>query len=570
MDTFENLGLIAQQTGTTVSETAFHLLNSLGSSEENIERPIAGTPDTTIFSREAVLSKAKELRTPGGTPAQRGPSEPPDLERMADLIPLPAIVLAPITDANGQVSDFTVTYGNSEVGFLAGSHSPKPGTTLLQVFPDLANSGLIPTYAHSIRGGMPVKLDLFPFQGMVNGEYRIQTVDIRAQPHHGRLLVTWRTHDAASERARRVADAERLGHIGWAEWNLHTDEVTWSYELYGMHGRDLADGPLMLDAYREVVHPDDLDVVEGLLRGLTERGEDTDVEFRIRTPEGEIKDMRVSATTIADPEGRLFLLRGVFQDITGKRKTERELNEARLGVERAMLDATLKMQDELLPPGSTEVDTDDYQVCVRYVGMGANVGGDWYEARVRTDGSLFLAVGDVCGHGLPAAAGMARVSNALRGLSSTDLGCGQMLSALNRLVCQTEDIDSITSAIAGTLRPGAPVLHWAQAGHPNPVLVSGGTPLLLNRPHGTLLGTDRDAGYEDAELEMHPGDLLLWYTDGLIEHRQHGIDEGMARLLDAIRDCGTDSAESFLDELLERIGPLAGTDDVCLLAVRVR
>jgi serine phosphatase RsbU (regulator of sigma subunit)/PAS domain-containing protein len=565
---FENLGMIAQQTGTTVSEAAYLLLHSLGTDETDLTLPSSGKPDTTIFSREAVLSKAKQLRATG-TPTGSKNADRPDLERLADLIPLPAIVLTPLSDDDGNITDFTLSYGNNEARFVGGNTRPTPPATLLQVFPDLATSGLIPTYAHAVRTGAPVKLDLFPFQGMVEGEYRIQTVDIRAQPHNGQLLVTWRTHDAASERARRVADAERLGHIGWAEWNLYSDEVTWSYELYAMHGRDLADGPLTLDAYREVVHPDDLDVIEGLLRGLTERAEDTEVEFRIRTRDGELKDVRVSATTIADPEGNLFLLRGVFQDVTSRRRTERELSEATLAVERAMHDATLKMQDELIPPGNTSVNTKDYQVSVRYVSADGNVGGDWYEARVRADGSLFIAVGDVSGHGLPAAAGMARVSNALRGLSVTDLDVDQMLSALNKLVCQTEDIDSIASAIAGTLQPGARMLRWAQAGHPNPTLIRNGTPLLLDRPDGKLLGTDISADYEVAELELREGDLLLWFTDGLIEHRQLGIDEGLARLHDALLECSTACAEEFLDELLAKIGPLAGTDDVCVLAARV-
>jgi serine phosphatase RsbU (regulator of sigma subunit) len=165
---------------------------------------------------------------------------------------------------------------------------------------------------------------------------------------------------------------------------------------------------------------------------------------------------------------------------------------------------------------------------------------------------------------------MARICNALRGLSATELSCAGMLGALNQLVCETEDPETIASAITGTLDPERPMLEWAQAGHPPPVLIRDDAPMLLSRPRGLMLGTVPDAAYEQEPTELLGGDLLLWYTDGLIEHRERSIDEGISRLLDAAAGCTAMSAEGFLGDLARRLAPLTAGDDICMLAVRVR
>jgi serine phosphatase RsbU (regulator of sigma subunit) len=162
---------------------------------------------------------------------------------------------------------------------------------------------------------------------------------------------------------------------------------------------------------------------------------------------------------------------------------------------------------------------------------------------------------------------MARVNNALRGLSATELSCDQMLVALNRLMCETEDPETIASVIAGTIYPGVPYLRWAQAGHPEPVLVRADRPELLARPLGPMLGTDPDAGYAALETGLRSGDMLLWYTDGLIDR---DLARGTSRLLNAAAASPVTTAEAFLDGLSRRLAPLATGDDLCMLAMRVR
>ena len=102
------------------------------------------------------------------------------------------------------------------------------------------------------------------------------------------------------------------------------------------------------------------------------------------------------------------------------------------------------------------------------------------------------------------------------------------------------------------------------------MLVSGGAARLLARPSGLLLGTVPTAQYDLAEEELAAGDVLFLYTDGLIERRDRDIDAGLTALLAAAGGEQGQTADEAIAALLDRLGPPAAEDDVCLLAVRVR
>ena len=121
---------------------------------------------------------------------------------------------------------------------------------------------------------------------------------------------------------------------------------------------------------------------------------------------------------------------------------------------------------------------------------------------------------------------MARIGNALRGLSVTGQSASTLLYWLNRLVCSDESPEQVASAAVLVFDQDRPMLHWAQAGHPPPVLVSGGVARLLAQPSGLLLGTVPTAQYDFGGGKIC-GDVLFLYTDGLIERRDRDIDAGL-------------------------------------------
>jgi serine phosphatase RsbU (regulator of sigma subunit) len=122
------------------------------------------------------------------------------------------------------------------------------------------------------------------------------------------------------------------------------------------------------------------------------------------------------------------------------------------------------------------------------------------------------------------------------------------------------------SVVAGYFDPPTRVLTWAQAGHPPPVLVRGPVARALDQPAGVLLGAGR-SGYEAASLAMEPGDLLLLYSDGLIERRHRSLEEGLAALTSAT--AGVTDPEQVINVALGAIGSEDTEDDTCLVALRV-
>ncbi len=228
---------------------------------------------------------------------------------------------------------------------------------------------------------------------------------------------------------------------------------------------------------------------------------------------------------------------------------------------------TLELQLAILPLHDEPFDLPGLRAVVRYLPASAasRVGGDWYITAELPTGQVLLAIGDVAGHGLPAAAGMARLRGALAGLSITGAPPQQLVAWLNELVRHVAP-EHTASVIAGYFDPESRMLTWAQAGHPPPVLVRAGQARALPQPDGVLLGAGQ-LPYTAATVQLQDGDLLLLYSDGLVERRRSSIDEGLAVLLAAA--AGVTDPERVVAAALEALGSVSSDDDTCLVALQV-
>jgi PAS domain S-box-containing protein len=205
-------------------------------------------------------------------------------------------------------------------------------------------------------------------------------------------------------------------------------------------------------------------------------------------------------------------------------------------------------------------------------GRAAQVGGDWYDVIPLADGRIGVAIGDVSGHGVRAAALMGQLRGTLRAYALEGRPPGQVLAALNRATSASalppEQLATVAYAVVD-LTTGQ--VRHARAGHPPLVLVepagTGWDPHLLDGPAGLPLGVDEHATYPEATADLYAGSWLLGYTDGFVERRNEPFDAGLDRLLDALRGSSRSIPDEILDELLATV-PGPADDDIALIALR--
>ena len=227
------------------------------------------------------------------------------------------------------------------------------------------------------------------------------------------------------------------------------------------------------------------------------------------------------------------------------------------------------LQRSLLPDRLPEIE--GLQIAARYLpsAHALEVGGDWFDAIALPGGSVALAVGDVVGHGLRAAAAMGQVRNALRAYAMDGHAPAAILERLDRAV-PFPDSEAMATAMCLLLDPLSGEFVYASAGHPPALLLSPGeTPRYLQEGRAVPLGTIQPPVFEEATDHAPHGSTILLYTDGLVESRDVPIDVGMARLAEAaagVEGGADDVAEHVIGSLLAGGSP---EDDVALVVARL-
>jgi serine phosphatase RsbU (regulator of sigma subunit)/anti-sigma regulatory factor (Ser/Thr protein kinase) len=195
------------------------------------------------------------------------------------------------------------------------------------------------------------------------------------------------------------------------------------------------------------------------------------------------------------------------------------------------------------------------------------VGGDWYDVFLAEPGVLSFVVGDVVGRGLRAASAMGQLRSAVRAVAGPGIGPARLLSRLDHFVEQVEAAGMATLAYA-ELDLGTGVVRYSCAGHPPPLLLPTDAELTLlwdgrSTPLGAFL---HPVTRPEAEVQLAAGDRLLLYTDGLIERRDRGLDDGLELLTAAAAAARTkplDVSVSTLTQVL--LEDEQSRDDVCVL-----
>ncbi len=199
-------------------------------------------------------------------------------------------------------------------------------------------------------------------------------------------------------------------------------------------------------------------------------------------------------------------------------------------------------------------------------------GGDLYGAWALPRGEVAVLVGDVAGKGVETAALSAMTRFFIEARSWDCESPAKVLAQANVMLRSRLPSDTFVTAFLGFLAGGG--LRYANAGHLAPILVRSGGRIGEPPGRGLPLGIEDRPLYEDMELELHRGDLIMGFTDGLVEARREGEMFGLERLGRAVADAGAD--ERPLEEVVELVHEAVRswadelTDDAVALALRRR
>lgn len=199
--------------------------------------------------------------------------------------------------------------------------------------------------------------------------------------------------------------------------------------------------------------------------------------------------------------------------------------------------------------------------------QGSQLGGDWWDAFEIADGRVVVTVGDVAGHGVSAATAMSQMRTALRAYMLDGHGPDACVDRLDGFMATMLPGQTATVVIM-VADPATGRVEIANAGHPPPLLLRGGTATPLSHASRPLLGVDVGSASTD-EITLAADDVLLFYTDGLVERRGMEIYESIDRLGRAAgRADRSGSLETWVDGLLA-IAPGTIDDDLTVVALRL-
>jgi len=282
-----------------------------------------------------------------------------------------------------------------------------------------------------------------------------------------------------------------------------------------------------------------------------------------------IERTTVGHLRLAQPAGRSFspTERSLLQDAADRaalaiRRAQLHEEEHRIAVE---------LQRGLIPKSLPNVSGIDLAASYDVAGLSAQVGGDWYDAFAMPGGRLGIVVGDVTGRGIRAASAMGQLRTLTRAFALAQGGNrtpGEALTLLNRHQLEGGD-EHLFTIVYAILDPGRGTISWANGGHPPPLLRGvDGTCRYLEGGNGLMGVEDNPYGTHEEPTGAH--DLVVLYTDGLIERRGESLDIGLARLADAA-SAGPDDAQSMCDHIVDALlePPEQRYDDVTAVVARL-
>lgn len=472
-----------------------------------------------------------------------------------------------VRDASGNVVDFEVEYLNPSSVVDAEQRAELVGRRMSEIWP---STPTLVHYARVVETGEPFVLedaDVTSLDGPYSG---VEAVSIRASRlDDERIVLVVRD---VSERVRLLREvreanemfavAQELAHVGSWRYDFTTDHLEWSTELYRIVGVPVGSPPVRpRDGFLfGFEHPDDRGLVTAAIgRALETRGSFTFDMRLIRQSDGEIRDVSTTGIVLVDDDGAIVGVWGATQDVTDRRRAERSRRAALDALEHERA-AVAALQQVILPAELPDVD--GAVLSAHYAATRSDaVGGDWYDAFPTPDGHLVLAIGDVAGHGVECAALANQLRVSVRVRVRDGMEPAEILALLD-----SELGDGFVTCWLAVYDPLRRTLRVANAGHLPAMTVHCGVAQAVAGHTVPPLGTQRGTLAPHQDVELESGDLLVLFTDGLVERRGEDLDVGLARVAEVAPQLAgvSDPARALVEVLAAD-----ADDDVCVVTLRV-
>ena len=399
-------------------------------------------------------------------------------------------------------------------------------------------------------------------------------------------LLAWRRAEAVRS-TQNQALALQLSRLNTVfELTRNLGEVETRYDLVRLLANTLMGEfrimrLLVVDAQGQVMHAKGLGTLPPVLEGdelrdiLQSRGLQYAIELQDQTHSHGFAYMAEPAVGKLTEDDLVFLR--TLLNLTSSQLSSLEFREARILAERMEkdLDLARNIQRSMLPKTLPEpAGWTCAAANLPYQAVGGDLYDLWLAREVGSGDRLHLAVGDISGKGLPASLMMTQLSAFLRATSDHRVeDWGRLAQRVNRRMNEVRDGNRYTTLVAGSLNPLNGDLRYVNGGHNPPLLVRASGAVERLDPTGPMVGLLAGATFREGRAQLDPGDVLVLFTDGLVEAENAAGEElGDGALAEVVRRHPQADADALFEALLveafHHLGEGRFRDDVTLLVIK--
>jgi len=175
-----------------------------------------------------------------------------------DILPGSHVLLSPVRDGTGAVVDYDIVGASPAAADAAGRRGDEMiGLRVREAYPATVDGPIWHACGQVLEDGIEREIGPLPYEGSSSGTPATFSISTQIRRVGPGLLNSWVRHDQDSRLAERIAQTERLGRLGWGEWDLVSGEVVWSDGLYRIYERDPREGPIVGDDADALTVPED-------------------------------------------------------------------------------------------------------------------------------------------------------------------------------------------------------------------------------------------------------------------------------------------------------------------------